>query len=377
MIHYAYCCYRTHIHHRRQSGKLRYIADACDDLLLIAPVRWMEKDFGERRFEKSDAIRSLQAPIYQSGRARRYFYHHDLITAALRRFRPDIIHVEAEAGSLSALQAAWLSGRLRTFLTQFCWENIPANPSLIKNLMWLNFQKADYIFCGSRDALKTVKIDGYRGDVGVAAQVGVDPFLESAAEAIRPFPIETFTVGFVGRLDEKKGVFDLIEALRLPRCSSMKCCVVGDGPARQSMEALVAEAGMKKRVRFIGAVPHNRVAAHIRGMDALVLPSRTTPGWKEQFGHVLALAMICGVPAIGANSGAIPEVIGDAGLIVDEGDAAGLADAFAALAADPKKRKTLAAAGEKRAKQNFTDEAIGKKMLAVWENLLSRQSETA
>ena len=66
-------------------------------------------------------------------------------------------------------------------------------------------------------------------------------------------------------------------------------------------------------------MPLNDVPRHLRALDALVLPSESTPLWKEQFGHVLIEAMACGVPVVGSDSGAIPEVIGEAGLLFPGG----------------------------------------------------------
>jgi glycosyltransferase involved in cell wall biosynthesis len=74
-------------------------------------------------------------------------------------------------------------------------------------------------------------------------------------------------------------------------------------------------------------------------MDVLVLPSRTGQYWKEQFGRVLIEAMACGVPVIGSDSGGIPAVIGEAGLIFPEADVAGLRDALLKLRNDPLSRQ--------------------------------------
>ena len=62
-------------------------------------------------------------------------------------------------------------------------------------------------------------------------------------------------------------------------------------------------------------IPSDQVAVEMRKLHALVLPSRTTPRWKEQFGRVLIEAMACGVPPVGSDSGEIPHVIDDAGLV--------------------------------------------------------------
>ena len=79
----------------------------------------------------------------------------------------------------------------------------------------------------------------------------------------------------------------------------------------------------------------------------MVVPSLTTPQWKEQYGRIIAEAMACGVPVVGSDSGAIPEVIGDAGLVVSENDPMALADALSRLMSDQKLLERLATAGRK------------------------------
>jgi len=83
-------------------------------------------------------------------------------------------------------------------------------------------------------------------------------------------------------------------------------------------------------------------------MDVLVLPSKTMPTWKEQFGRVLIEAMACQVSVIGSSSGAIPEVIGKAGLVFKEGNAADLRAKIEQLKSSPKVRKELAQKGYRR-----------------------------
>ena len=76
-------------------------------------------------------------------------------------------------------------------------------------------------------------------------------------------------------------------------------------------------------------------------LDCLALPSLTRPNWKEQFGRVLVEAMACQVPVVGSDSGEIPNLVGDAGLIVPEGDAAALAAALRRLRDDAVLRASL------------------------------------
>jgi glycosyltransferase involved in cell wall biosynthesis len=91
--------------------------------------------------------------------------------------------------------------------------------------------------------------------------------------------------------------------------------------------------------------------------DCLVLPSLTTPTWKEQFGGVLADAMAVGLPIVGSDSGAIPQVVGDAGIIFPEGDATALAWALSVVATDRTLNTRLRSAGSHRFVTRFSIEA--------------------
>jgi glycosyltransferase involved in cell wall biosynthesis len=109
----------------------------------------------------------------------------------------------------------------------------------------------------------------------------------------------------------------------------------------------------------------------IAGFDCLVLPSRTRPNWKEQFGRVLIEAMACGVPVVGSTSGELPNVIGEAGGLFAEGDAAALAAKLHGLWQDPARRARWAAAGRERVLARYTQRRVAEATLALYRSLAS------
>ena len=103
----------------------------------------------------------------------------------------------------------------------------------------------------------------------------------------------------------------------------------------------------------------------------LALPSLTTKRWTEQFGRILVEAMACGVPVVASNAGEIPEVVGDGGIIVAEGDASALGAALEHLAKDPGTRARLAELARTRAESKFSQEGIATATVEFYEQVLA------
>ncbi len=139
---------------------------------------------------------------------------------------------------------------------------------------------------------------------------------------------------------------------------------------REALRALARSLGILDRIAFVDWVGHGEVPAFLRRMDVLVLPSRTTPGWAEQFGHLLIEAMGCGAVPVGSDSGEIPWVIGDAGLIFPEEDHRALAAALRRLRDEGGLREKLARAGRRRVLDHFSWEVIAEKTQAIYERVL-------
>ncbi len=184
---------------------------------------------------------------------------------------------------------------------------------------------------GNRDAEHVWRAKGYRGPLTVIPQVGVEPDVFKPLDRQNAGDADQFRVGYAGRFVEEKGIDVLLNALH-DLGGEWQADLVGSGPDQPRLAELAQRLQIADRVRFLPWMPSAQTVDFYRSLDVLVLPSCSRSNWKEQFGRVLVDAMACGVPVIGSTCGEIPNVIGDAGLIFPEGDAAALRDQLARFA---------------------------------------------
>jgi glycosyltransferase involved in cell wall biosynthesis len=151
---------------------------------------------------------------------------------------------------------------------------------------------------------------------------------------------------FVGRLDRRKGIHVLLEAVAVlrDRLDTFHLTVVGDGPDRAWMERRVVEGGLKTFVTFAGPLDETGVAEAVRRADLLV-----APGLAEGLPVVIMEALASGVPVVASAVGGVPELVrhGETGLLAPAGDPEGLADAMADLLACPDLRRSMGEAGRR------------------------------
>jgi len=201
--------------------------------------------------------------------------------------------------------------------------------------------------------------------------VDVDVFKPDAQQRARPFDELGWSadgppvIGFSGRLVPAKGLHLLMQALDGCR-EPWRALFLGAGQMEPELRNWSAKYGDKVRIL---RVPHDSVPSYVNAMDILCAPSQTTPSWREQFGRMLVEAFACGVPVIGSNSGEIENVVGDAGLIVDENDVAGWTDAIQDLLSSPRKRRELGNSGLDLARSRYTWPLIAREYLSFFETL--------
>ena len=123
------------------------------------------------------------------------------------------------------------------------------------------------------------------------------------------------------------------------------------------------------RVHILEPKRSEEMPNYLNCMDVLAVPSLTTMDWKEQYGRVVAEAMACGVPVVGSDSGAIPEVVDSAGWIVPEGDVAALAEALHD-AIFGEKRQSLIQQGLQRAEEELSVRAMSRQLIPFYDRVL-------
>jgi glycosyltransferase involved in cell wall biosynthesis len=127
-------------------------------------------------------------------------------------------------------------------------------------------------------------------------------------------------------------------------------------------------------VRIVSA-PHDRVPEYVNAFNLLCAPSETARHWREQFGRMLIEAFACAVPVIGSDSGEIPHVIGDAGIVAREGDETAWIEAVERLLTDATARSELGARGLARATKVYAWPTVARGYLDFFEELAaSRQN---
>jgi glycosyltransferase involved in cell wall biosynthesis len=291
----------------------------------------------------------------------------------IREFRPDVIDLWEEPWGVVSAHTVWLRNRhcpharIVTETEQNIYKDLPFPFERFRSYTLRN---ADYAVARNEEAASVLRRKGFTRPVEVVPNaVDADLFHPLADDqrelARRELGFEGFVAGYIGRLVPEKGLTDMIDALS--HCPpSVKVMFLGSGPMREELERRAEEAGVSKRVMFLAARPLQELPKVMSAMDALVLPSRTTPQWKEQFGRVIIEAHACRTPVVGSDSGAIPSVVGQGGAIFPEASFRELAATLTRLNADPAEARRLGAVGREQVERLYTWGRVAERMASIY-----------
>ncbi len=348
-------------------SKLELIAKAGVELLTLTPPDWRDERGIQRLERLHTAGYQLRAiPIRFNGNF--HLHHYPTLVREIDAFQPDIVHIDEEPYNLATWHALHLARRISAKTLFFSWQNINRRypPPFRWGESW-TLRQADYALAGTEAAAAVLRGKGYDGRLAIIPQFGTSAQLFHPPEspAARPF-----TVGYIGRLVPEKGVDLLLRALA-GLAGNWRLRIIGGGTEEARLNSLADGLGISTRVDFLGQLPSADLPAEYHQLDVLTLPSLTRRNWKEQFGRVLVEAMASGLPVIGSDSGAIPGVIGDAGLILPEGDIGALTTALRRVRDESELRAQLRNKGRERFLAHFTDERIAAATVTVYHDMLA------
>jgi len=294
---------------------------------LLAPKSW--KELG--RVIAYEAERDRLLRIHPTSFLFGYRWHRVIYTdliRALRGIQPHFLYVDTEPENYAALQALivrkLVSPSIKLGLVSS--RNIDHRAIGFPYKASFTHRLCDSIVCWSKVDMMFVRTK--------AAVELIGTYANSTCHI--PFPVDCLrfkreqvtrresgenpiTIGFLGRLVQGKGIQLLIESLpHLPERTRL--LIVGKGPFANELQSLAMRLNVTQRTTFLPPVPYSEVPRVLNLMDVLALPSLSTKYWMEQCPRVLIEAMACEVPVVASDSGGIPEVIGNAGLLFRVGD---------------------------------------------------------
>lgn len=353
------------------------------ELTVVVPPSWNDPRT-PTRLEKihTQGYELMVANIAFNGNYHLHFYPG--LKKIVRQVQPDIFHIDEEPYNLATFQATRLAQAQHIPTVAFSWQNLRrAYPPPFNWLERYVLNHTAALLVGNSEAAQVWQSKGYQGPIHHIPQFGVDPAIyyrrervvrrgrksvfkhRAAAQPKQP----ALVIGYVGRLVEEKGIEVLLQAAaKLKGPWTMQ--ILGNGPDRPRLEKMAQWLGIQGRVTFDQKMPSTHLPNYLSGLDVLVLPSRTRANWKEQFGRVLVEAMACDVIPVGARTGAIPEVIGEAGLIFSEGSTEELQAHLQALLDDVALREALRQQGRQRVVEQFTQAAVARNTVQVYRQVL-------
>jgi len=345
------------------------------DLTVLTPSEWSIGYIKPVKIRSTEGLKYkiLARKIKNAGDAC-LFYYPGLYTV-IKTVKPDIIHLYEEPFGLTAFLTVVLRDVFfkKTPIILYTLDNIGTGYSFYlklfrKYVLWsINYA------CGCYDDMMDVLVKlGFTGNYE-NIPLGCDQnYYTPKTDTKLNTPI---VVGYAGRLIDSKGLDTLTRAfsLLIKKGYCMKLLLVGDGPFRERIYNIARENDIINNIDIMTDATHENIKLQYHKMDMLVLPSQTTSSWKEQFGRVIAEAMLCKIPVVGSNSGSIPSVIAGNGLKFKEGNERELAGCIERYIIDKQLREKCINDAYIYALNNYTWSSVTDKWVKLYENVLTRE----
>lgn len=307
------------------------------ELLIVTPRRWKD-DYGRNvEAAASPDLRGqlLALPVGRSGNYPLHYFRSRLANH-IQRFEPDCIYICHEPYAVSTFQMLRAAKAVTSVpIGVRSSQNIAKRyPTPFRQAEQFVYRNSNFAVVVTENVANVMRMKGYTKPISVIPMpVDLRTFFPAPTRS----DASQMRMGFVGRLVPEKGVDTaLIAVARLPR-GSVNLTIIGDGSYGAVLRKLANSLGVDEAVTWRGALDRDSTAAAFRDFDIVLVPSKETKRWREQFGRVVIEAAATGVPVIATRSGELPYLVdaANAGWIVEEGDAIGMAAILQTLLDDP------------------------------------------
>lgn len=253
------------------------------------------------------------------------------------------------------------------------WETIAHNNETIyakRMIKEYTKQHADHFLCYTQRAADALREEGTHGNRISVLPLGVD--LQRFVPRKNP-DIAPFTISCIARLVPEKGISDCMRMFSILLQSHRNIYIqfVGDGPMRHIISRWISDNALSHYVKIVSAT-YEHMPTIYTSSDMVLLLSKTTKTWEEQYGMVLIEAMASGVPIVTYATGSIPEVVGDVAMQSAEGDIASVIANISRLISDRSLRQKLGTMGRARAESRYNAIHTAYAIRQLYEHLSNR-----
>jgi glycosyltransferase involved in cell wall biosynthesis len=339
-------------------GRERALAALGHEIALVVPSEWPEG--GAQKQLSDEPFEIIEQEVVRAGDVNRYaFADGSALSRLMKSRRPDVVDLHEEP--VSAVTRQWLGAVENVPVTGYTAQNVDKRfPPPFAQFETAAYRRLDALYPCSRQAAAVARGKGFGGLVEVLP-LGVDGAYSPGDQRATDPEVR---MGLVGRLVPEKGVTNAVRVLaEVLRHRPARLVVIGTGPEEGPARALAQQLGVDAAVDFLPWQPLDELARLYRTLHVVLVPSRATHTWVEQFGRIILEGQASGAVVAGYRSGAIPEVASDAAVLVPEGAAAELAAGVRDLLDDPDRYAALRAAGLRRSSE------------ASWSAVAARQAD--
>jgi glycosyltransferase involved in cell wall biosynthesis len=325
-----------------ERARERALVDAGVALTLVVPAAWPEPDADPSLSEPCFEI--IELPVVRAGDINRHRYQDSgAVERTIRSVKPDVLDIHEEPFSLAGRQ--WLAAAPSEVpVVMYAAQNVDKRlPPPFSTYERRAHARVAALYPCSKQAASVARGKGFAGVIEIIP-LGYDPAVFRAGT--QRLQVGELVLGLFGRLVREKGPLDAVRVLSAANAiRPTRLILAGEGTEGPGAFELASALGVGERLEIRPWRSLNELASTYRQTHIVLVPSTATMTWVEQFGRVIVEAQASGAVVAGYASGAIAEVVAEAGVLVPEGDSNGLTARVAELIGRPDEYDRLRADG--------------------------------